>query len=234
MSPAQTLFKQADPGVSIANDLSDYTMGMQFQLSQPAPLTGIWFYSAPTATELPAGAGIYRVSDHALLVSNPAATWSGPPGSGWVKCAFGGTDVLAAGVAYKVCVLKDFGGALVYSATGFYWDTGPGSAGISSGIISAPSNAVADNGQDTFANPSTGFHYPGSSFHASNYWIDVEVMAPSPFIAAQLAGASGEVIPARKWLTPSGPTSGQLWPRSWPSAHGTVLTAGQLWPRGRP
>jgi hypothetical protein len=30
------------------------------------------------------------------------------------------------------------------------------------------------------------------------------------------------------------PTTGQIWPRTWPSTHGTVLTVGQLWPRGRP
>jgi hypothetical protein len=33
---------------------------------------------------------------------------------------------------------------------------------------------------------------------------------------------------------PPSPTTGQIWPRTWPSTHGTVLTAGQLWPRGRP
>jgi hypothetical protein len=177
-----TLFGQSGGG-TIVSDTGTYTMGMQFTLSQPATLTGIWFYSASGANALPVGCAVYAMTGAGTgsIVAgseNDTPSWSGAAGSGWVKCSYGSGPVLAASTVYKVTILKD-ASSQVYSATSHYWDTtGPGTGGLTSGIITAPNNAGADQGQDTFHNNPT-FSYPDTSFNAANYWVDVEVTVAS-------------------------------------------------------
>jgi hypothetical protein len=177
-----TLFGQAATGSSIAADSASYTLGMQFTLSQSATLTGIWFYSASGAGSLPYACAIYQMTGTGTgtVVSgsqNLSPSWSGAAGSGWVKCSYASGPVLAASTVYKVVVLGGSGGNW-YSATPHYWDTGAGSSGQASGIITAPDSAAADGGQDSF-NVSGSLAYPDGSFNATNYWIDVEVTTAS-------------------------------------------------------
>jgi hypothetical protein len=42
------------------------------------------------------------------------------------------------------------------------------------GPLSAPDNAAASVGQDTF-NVGNSLAFPSTAFNASNYWVDVEV-----------------------------------------------------------
>lgn len=187
-----TLFGQTGGG-ALVSDISDYTFGMQFTLSQSASLTGIWFYSASGAASLPAACCIYTVTGAAQVVGtvNNSPTWSGAAASGWVKCTYNGSVTLNASTNYKVCVY-DPGGSNQYSATAHYWDSGAGSGGLTSGIITAPNNAGADHGQDSFVNPSGGLVYPNASFNAGNYWVDVEVTTASaalpPPLVSQYSG----------------------------------------------
>jgi len=193
-----TLFGQGAAGTLVTGDSADYTFGMQFTLSQSAALTGIWFYSAPTATALPAACCIYQITgtNTGSQVSgtvNNSPTWSAAAGSGWVKVTYPGTTTLTAATNYRVSVYYGGGGPNWYSVTGAYW----ASSGQSSGIISAPAAGSADGtNQDAFANPSpAGLNYPTSSFNNSNYWIDVEVTtsgpAPAPQVAVPEAGGIG-------------------------------------------
>ena len=57
-----TLFGQPALGLTVASDNTQYTMGMQFSLSQSAALTGIWWYSGTGAAVLPQQCGIYAVT----------------------------------------------------------------------------------------------------------------------------------------------------------------------------
>ena len=171
-----TLFGQISGG-GLASDSGSYTLGMQFTLSQSATLTGIWFFSPASATNLPIFTAIYQVGPDTIVSGsqNLSATWSGAAGSGWVKCAYASGPVLLPSTNYKVCVYKD-SNTLEYSSTSHYWDTtGPGTAGLTSGIITAPNNAGSDGGQDTFTVAGGALVYPSSSFNATNYWVDVEV-----------------------------------------------------------
>lgn len=207
---AQTVFGQAGGG-TIASDTASYAMGMQFTLSLGAPLTGIWFYSAAGAVQLPAGCAIYQMTGagtgaQVTGTGNSSPSWSGAAGSGWVKCAYGGSVTLTSGTTYKVVVTNGGGGNFWYSATANYWTTGgAGSGGITSGIITAPDTSGGDGGQDTFVT-STVLAYPTTSFNATNYWVDVEVspavtvtsgpplfpsMVPRPAVAARFAGRMG-------------------------------------------
>jgi Domain of unknown function (DUF4082) len=170
---AYTLFGQPASPAAITDDTSDYTMGVQFTVSgSGCTLTAIWFWSAPGAGALPDTIALYAVSGQSLVHSE-AASWSGTAGSGWVRAAFSAPPSLTTSVAYKAGIFENTGN-FFYSGTSHYWDTGPGSGGITSGPLSAPASSGADGGQDTFTAGSI-LAYPASSFNAANYWVDPEV-----------------------------------------------------------
>lgn len=175
---AYTLFGQADPGTTLTADTSPYTMGVQFSVSQDGcTLTGIWFYSASGATTLPVTIALYAVSGASLVHSEGTSVspigWSGAAGSGWVRAAFASPPPLTAGTNYKGCIFHT-DPSNFYSHSANWWSSGPGSGGVSNGPLSAPDNSGADGGQDTF-DSSGALAYPGSSFNAANYWVDVEI-----------------------------------------------------------
>lgn len=170
-----TLFGQAGGGTN-PSDSAAYTMGVQFSVSQGGTLTGIWFYSGSWATVLPQTIALYAVAGSSLVASQ-SASWSGAAGSGWVRAAWTTPPVLTAGAAYKACVLQNTAAAW-YSATSNYWSSGAGSAGITSGPLSAPNASGASGGnQDTFNSGAT-LTYPASAFNSTNYWMDPEVTIP--------------------------------------------------------
>lgn len=175
-----TLFSQGATGSSLTADPTSYTMGVQFSVSTSGnTLTGIWFYSPPTAAALPQTIGLYQVSGAGTgtLVHSEAASWSGAAGSGWVRASFAAPPALTASTSYKAVVLQSTA-ANWYSTTANYWSSGAGSAGITNGVLSAPNNAGADVGQDSF-NANNILTYPASTFNATNYWVDPEVTTPS-------------------------------------------------------
>jgi hypothetical protein len=163
-----------------SGDPTGYALGVQFTLSQNATFTGIWFWRAAVTDALPTSAAIFQVTGPGAgtLVSGTNVTFGATTDTGWIKAPSSAGVVLIAGVNYKAVAAQSGGGAW-YSATAHYFDTGPGAAGITSGIISAPNNAGADGGQDTF-NVGGTLAYPASSFNATNYWVDVEVTLIPP------------------------------------------------------
>jgi hypothetical protein len=171
-----TLFGQSG-GAAVNDDPGGYVLGMEFSLSAAAALTGIWFYSPPTAAILPDVCGIWDVSsqDTVAGTENTSPEWSGAAGSGWVKCAYDGSVTLAAATSYRVAVEGE-GGVYWYSRSGGYWaEGGAGADGLTSGIITAPASADSDVGQDSYA--MSTWSYPALSNSAPNYWVDVEVTA---------------------------------------------------------
>lgn len=175
--PVYTLFGQPATPAALAADTTNYTMGVQFSVSQAGgTLTAIWFFSAPGAGSLPATIALFAVAGQALVTSQ-AAAWSGAAGSGWVRAAFTVPPSLTAGTAYKAAVL-DNANTNWYSATAHDWDTGAHAGGASNGPLSAPNNAGAAQGQDTFT-ASGALSYPATASNASNYWVDPEVSLPS-------------------------------------------------------
>ena len=169
---AYTLFGQPASPATIISDANPYTFGVQVSVSQPATLTAVWFYSAPSAEILPATIALYAASGGSLIHSE-AATWSGAAASGWVRAAFSSPPSLSASTAYEVCAYQGTAGVW-YSATSHYWDSGAGSGGITSGPLSAPNSAGAVNGQDCFFS-GTPLTFPNTAFNAGNYWVDAEV-----------------------------------------------------------
>lgn len=166
-----TLFGQRGGGVLQA-DATAYTLGVQVSVSQAAPLDAVWWYSAPGAVALPQTIALFNATTQALIHSE-AATWSGAAGSGWVRAPFTSPPALAPGTQYEVCVNQNTA-VNWYSATVAYWTTGPGSAGLTSGPLSAPNNAGALNGQDSF-HAAAALTYPATSSGGANYYIDPEI-----------------------------------------------------------
>jgi hypothetical protein len=172
---ALTLFGQSGGG-AIVTDATWLTLGVQVQVNAAGyRLAAVWWDSPAGATELPTIIALFTVSGTAL-VHQEFPSWSGAPGSGWVRGAFASPPSLSPGTAYKACVAKDAGSGTAnwYGITAHYWDSGAGAAGITNGALSAPDNAGASPGQDSFHAAPTAT-YPDGSFNASNYWVDPEV-----------------------------------------------------------
>jgi hypothetical protein len=163
-----SIWGQAAPaGVTYA--VATATFGTVFKLSQPAALTGIWYYSAPSDAALPTECGIWDVASKSLVpgthVTSPS--WSGARGSGWIKAAYNGAVTLDARAdGYATTVL--------YSGNkGFNTVTFP----VTSGIITAPVASVFGNTNAVFQASGT-FAFPVTGSGGGNNWLtDVEVTA---------------------------------------------------------
>lgn len=185
---------------------SNWTLGTEFHLAdtwqgQPVvyQLDEISFFSPPGSPTLPTETGIYSISGQDLVpgTHDTSPSWSGDAGGGIVANPYAGT-ILQPG-QYKAAV---FNGNTVTpdvawsSATYPYWgsnagDTGPGAGGITSGPLSAPSDAdAASPGQSTY-NIGDAMAWPdqyASGIGSANYWVSVKV--------TPLAVSSGALISA--------------------------------------
>jgi Domain of unknown function (DUF4082) len=173
------------PG-SISIDTGEQTSGTEFRLSQACTLDNIWFYSPPGVTVLPSRCAIWEVATQTVVpgTDDPAPTWSGAPGSGWVADAYRGV-VLPPG-DYKVSIYYE-GGKTVYQENVDYFSSGPGANGITAGPLSTPNVAggapcTGNSTQQVMAGNSTysegPFSYP-DLFDVKDKgevrWVDVEV-----------------------------------------------------------
>jgi hypothetical protein len=179
------------PGASTA-DTAQYTMGLSFEVTAPGlNFTGWFWWYADLAQDASArsfalwetagtGAGTYIAGSE---------TTSAALVPGWNFTSYTGTAIeLAAGQEYRAVVaIPGLGGGNGYSSTGAFWDTGPGSGGITSGPLTAYGQGAEPAGdrQMVFdASPSNPpdvtANYPSSSFNAANYWLDVQVSAAAP------------------------------------------------------
>jgi hypothetical protein len=161
----------------INSDVTGYTLGTEFQLSQSCTLDKIWFYSASGAGALPTRCGIWSVSSQSVIsgTDNASPSWSGPAGSGWVSCSYSGVTLPAGD--YKVAVFYGGGSKWYQTAIGYWNNNGTGASGITSGPLTAPGVSQASSpGQSTYHTGS--WAYPTTyetSTPGENYWIDVEV-----------------------------------------------------------
>lgn len=169
-----TLFGQPASFAALTSDPTGYTMGVQAVSSVPAHVRGIWWWSPPGAAVLPVHINVYDVNSQTVLHSE-VASWSGAAGSGWVLASFASPVAVAAGQLFKAAIFQS-AASNFYGAVAHYWDTGAGAGGISSGPLSAPNNAAAAQGQDSFF--TGGEAYPATSFNATNYGVDLVLGVP--------------------------------------------------------
>lgn len=163
-----------DLGNYTLSTASNFTLGLQFAVSQACSIGNIWFYSPPTVTQLPTAIGVYQVSGPVLVASSSSPSWTGAAGSGWISAPLSGT--LQAGVNYKAVVLNGAGSPAVWNAeVASYWSTGFGASGLAAGPLTAPDNASAvAPGQESY-NAGATLAYPGTSAGPYHYGVDIEV-----------------------------------------------------------
>lgn len=160
---------------SYVNDsANNFTLGMEFSLSQACSVNKIWFYSPSGVTQLPTGTGVYGTTGPTLMGSNASPSWSGAAASGWVSSTLPGVTLPAG--QYKVCVVNGAGSPAIWNgATANYWSTGPGGSGLTAGPITVPNNASATSPGQSSYNAGATLTFPGTNGGPWNYWVDIEV-----------------------------------------------------------
>ena len=188
-SGSYRVYRNMNDAIGYNNDTANnFTLGMEFSLTEACTINNVWFYSPSGVTQLPTEIGVYQVSDTTLVASNSSPSWSGAAGSGWMSAALTGT--LAASTSYKVVVLNGAGSPAIWNgATANYWSTGYGASGLTAGPITVPDNASADSpGQESY-NLGATITYPNTNAGPYTYWLDIEVtpqaapVPPAPQVA---------------------------------------------------
>lgn len=224
------LFEGIDgPGSQIGDTGVNLTLGVEFYVtSSGCTLTEIRFWASGTVTGSDHACRLYRV-DNALggtLLSGSSKAFASPLVSGWNTVTLDTPAALTANQRYRAAVhfTTDNG----YTASAHYWDSGSGSAGITSGPLAAPNSTDATGNQQGSFN-AAGDAYPGSTFNAGNYWVDVTI---DDGAAGGTTGALAGVTPA-----PSGALTGThtatgvlagVTPAPVGALAGTVTAAGAL------
>lgn len=177
-----TLFGGNVHGLVASGSTSGFSLGTQFSVSQSVTLTGIWWYSNPSAVVLPTACALYNATTGTQIPGtlNSAPSWSGAAGSGWVKCTYDGTVVLTSGTNYVSVVFNIGGSTSWYSQVNGYWTSGGGSAGITSGTLTAPNSAGAVNGQAVFIAAVSTIAFPNGTITGFDFGVDVEVSTAPP------------------------------------------------------
>lgn len=158
------------PGAATA-DADNYSLGVEFQVTSNCNFTGWYFWANTAAT---ATFSLYQVinSSSGTLLNQVSSVSIAAPLGEWKYIPVVLPTSLTTGVRYKAVIHSTTNN--FYSSTSLYWSTGPGSAGLTNGILSAYNSANASPGQGSFAVGSTPA-YPTTAFNHTNYWIDLEV-----------------------------------------------------------
>jgi hypothetical protein len=168
----------------------DYTLGMEFYVTSAAWLTKIHFWSSTVQTGSDHASRLYSVVNGSTGTLIPAGTqpFPSPLQVGWNTIVLEDPIELTPNQRYRIATYftTDDG----YTATALYWSTGPGSAGLTSGVLKAPqASDVTGGSQGSFNSPSDSF--PVSQYNSTNYWLDVTVSdtSPGPITPVVSAGA---------------------------------------------
>ncbi len=147
------------PSVIDSNDASGIEVGVKFTVDYGGYITGVRFYKSAqnTGTHV----GNLWTTDGTKLAS---VTFAGESGSGWQQANFSTPVPVTAGTTYIVSYYAPSGH---YSYSYSYFT----SSGVDNPPIHALSNSISGgNGVYTYG---AGSAFPGSSYGASNYWVDV-------------------------------------------------------------
>ena len=158
-------------------DTASIEVGVKFRSDVAGFITGIRFYKGP-------GNGGTHVGNlwTAGGVLLATATFTGETASGWQQVNFSTPVAIAANTVYVASYFAPQGR---YSGDNSYFAT----SGVDRGVLHALSNSESGGNGDYAYRASSGF--PGSTFGASNYWVDVvfEIdAAPIPVTVPNVVG----------------------------------------------
>jgi hypothetical protein len=158
VTPRNTIFDFTTPETLDAGDPNSIEVGVKFSSEVNGSVTGIRFYKAAANTGTHIGS--LWSSTGTLLAS---ATFTNETASGWQQVTFSEPVPITAGATYVAGYLAPSGH---YSATSAAFS----SAGLSNPPLQALANGISPNGVYEYATSPT---FPGSSYNAANYWVDV-------------------------------------------------------------
>lgn len=159
----------------------NYTLTVEFKLSQACYIKKLWLYSGSGCAILPSRCGIFSVASQLEVAGsdNSSPSWFVSPGNaasaggGWCYVDYSSTNLVLPPGSYRAAVYS-VGASNWFSYTNAYWSTSLGSTGVANGPISAPGNSTADApGQSGSLSNSWG--YPNAVSNSNGFWIDMEV-----------------------------------------------------------
>lgn len=157
-APAQSVFSASStPAIVSVADTNPVNLGMKFQADVSGWVTDIRFYKAAENTG--AHTGYLWTSTGTLIAS---VSFSNETASGWQQATLDTPVAIDADTTYVVS----------YSTNGHYSATPQGlGSEVSSGNLHALSSALS-GGNGVYAYGAAGA-FPGSSYNATNYYVDV-------------------------------------------------------------
>ncbi|MBJ6727566.1 DUF4082 domain-containing protein [Geomesophilobacter sediminis] len=165
------------PGVIDSGPDDPVELGVRFSSTTGGYVTGVRFYKATANTGTHVG-NLWNGSGQLLA----SATFSNETESGWQEVQFASPVAITADTPYVVSYHTSVGH---YSDDQYYFE--------SSGVDAAPLNAPGGgppNGLFAYGSSST---FPASSWHSSNYWVDVVFSPRSATPSPSISGVSGTV-----------------------------------------
>jgi hypothetical protein len=187
VTPSDTIFNLASPPVLDSGDGSSVELGVKFTADATGQIAGIRFYKSAANTGVHIGS--LWTTGGSLLAS---ATFTNESAAGWQYAAFASPVSVSAGTTYV---------AGYFAPNGHYSFQG---GGLSSAIDSPPLHAVANGtSADGVYAYGTGTAFPGSSYNASNYWVDVLFMPTPPGQVTNVAATATYAGAKVSWSAPS-------------------------------
>jgi Domain of unknown function (DUF4082)/Fibronectin type III domain len=188
VTPQATIFDFATPTTVDSGETAGVELGVKFTADYSGLVTGVRFYKAAANTGTHIGS-LWTTGGTRLA----QATFTGESSSGWQSVTFANPVAVTANTTYV---------ASYYAPNGHYSITG---GGLSSAVDNAPLHAVANstspNGVFAYGGSSV---FPGGSFNATNYSVDVLFAAPSaPGTVTGVSATAGQSSATVSWTAPS-------------------------------
>jgi len=160
----------------------NYTLTVEFTLSQACTLQKLWFYSGSGCVIFPSRCGIFKVSDQTVLggSDNSSPSWLVSPGNaatagnGWCYVDYTAANLTLPAGSYRAAVYSA-GASNWFTYCNSFWGSTLVGSGIGNGPITAPGNALADSPGQA-GSLAGGWGYPNSNSNTNGFWIDVEVV----------------------------------------------------------
>lgn len=169
------LWPSTNGPASVAADTDNYTLGVEFYVTEAANATAVFLWRPASSPETTFTVGIYRIDGPTTgtLLGSVAGNVAPANANAWHRVALASPIALTPMQAYRAVVFSTTDN--FYSATGGYWNSGPGSAGLTNGILNAPNVTNSENAAQGSFVGGNSLAFPTSGFNATNYWIDTEV-----------------------------------------------------------
>lgn len=170
-------------GPNNADNNTPVSLGTEVVTTQTLWITHLHYWRGTTADDGTHTGEVFNSSTQ-NPIAGTVVTFT-DVGTGWQTAALSSPVQIPAG-AYLPTAHHPNGGPAYTSG---YWTTGPGSAGITNGPITAPNNAGSIRGQGLYT-PSSTRVCPTLTFGGNNYWVDWTVSDVPPDTLQLTASAS--------------------------------------------